>query len=214
MKFRAYGPDEFQHEFSIADDVRARLEIYAALLRKWQPRINLVSNSTLEDLWHRHMRDSAQLVDYMTATSGPWIDIGSGAGFPGLVLALLQPSNIARPVHLVESDQRKAVFLREAIRATHAPAHVHTVRVENLAPEKLGGKAGLITARAFAPLHPLLEMIDSMTDPLTLFLLLKGQDIDDELTLAAKYRKMTVSQYPSRTNPASVMLRITEVARV
>ncbi len=209
-----YGPDAFQQEFSISDEIRHRLLDYAGLLEKWQPKINLVSNSTLRDLWQRHMRDSAQLLQHMPPCSGPWLDIGSGAGFPGLVLALLQAKQGAAPVHLIESDQRKAVFLREVIRVTQAPAKVHIARVESLDPDKMGGKAGLITARAFAPLHKLLEMSAPMTNSSTVFLLLKGQDVDDELTLAAKYRKMTVSQHPSRTNPAGVVLRITEVARV
>lgn len=210
----AYGREAFQQEFSISNEIRARLECYVALLEKWQPKINLVSKSTLPDLWQRHMRDSAQLLEYINFSTGPWLDIGSGAGFPGLVLALLQQEYSNTQVHLIESDQRKAIFLREVIRVTHAPAQVHTVRVENLVPEKMGGKARLITARAFAPLHQILEMAVPMTDSSTVFLLLKGQDVDDELTLAAKYRKMTVSQHPSRTNPAGVVLQITEVARV
>lgn len=209
-----YGPDAFQQEFSISDEILVRLTDYAALLEKWQPKINLVSNSTLRDLWQRHMRDSAQLLELMPLSTGPWLDIGSGAGFPGLVLGLLQSEQAAARVHLIESDQRKAVFLREVIRVTQAPAQVHIARLESLDPLKIGGKAGLITARAFAPLHQLLEMASPMTDSSTVFLLLKGQDVDDELTLAAKYRKMTVSQHPSRTNPAGVVLRITEVARV
>lgn len=213
----AYGPDEFQQEFFISGETRARLECYVAFLQKWQPKINLIGNTTLPNLWQRHMRDSAQLLEHMPITSGasgPWLDVGSGAGFPGLVLALLQPERSNTQLHLIESDQRKAIFLREVIRATHAPAQVHTVRVENLVPEKMGGKARLITARAFASLHQTLEMAAPMTDSSTVFLLLKGQDVDGELTLAAKYRKMTVSQHPSRTNPAGMVLRITEVARV
>ncbi len=209
-----YGPDEFQSEFALSDETRARLEIYADLLQKWQPRINLVGKNTLPGLWQRHMRDCAQLADYMTNIRAPWFDIGSGAGFPGLVLAIMGFASKIMPVHLIESDQRKAVFLREVIRATHVCAEVHAVRVEKLTPAGFGGKAGLITARALAPLHQLLELTEPITGPFTVFLLLKGQDVDGELTLAAKYRKMTVSQHPSRTNPASKVLRITEVARV
>lgn len=209
-----YDSAAFQREFNISDDSRRRLEIYAALLLKWQLRINLVSSATLPHLWRRHMRDSAQLHEYMPENRAPWFDIGSGAGFPGLVLTLLAEPEQAARVHLVESDQRKAVFLSEVIRATGASAAVHSRRAEQLTPEMAGGLARLITARAVAPLHQLLELTASIIGPETVFLLLKGQHIDDELTLAAKYRKMIVSRHPSRTDPAGVVLRITEVARV
>lgn len=209
-----YGPDSFQREFAISDEILGRLEIYADLLQKWQHRINLVGRSTIPDLWARHMRDSAQLGDYMGPSDGLWLDIGSGAGFPGLVLAILGYSREGMPVHLVESDHRKGIFLQEVIRATNAAAQVHTVRAESLDSGTFGGPAAQITARAVAPLHQLLDLTAPLTGPLTNFLLLKGQDVDGELTLAAKYRKMSVTQHPSRTNPAGVVLRITEVARV
>lgn len=191
-----------------------RLEIYAALLRKWQAKINLVGHKTLADLWRRHMLDSAQLHQYIPPLNGPWLDLGSGAGFPGLVLALLQPERSPTPIYLIESDHRKAVFLQEVIRATRAPAQVVTERIEKLDPSTFGGKAGLITARALAPLHQFLQISTFLTGPSTVFLLLKGQHIDDELTLAAKYRKLTVNQHQSRTNPGSKVLCITEVDRV
>jgi 16S rRNA (guanine527-N7)-methyltransferase len=116
----AYGAREFQRELGISDATMARLEIYAGLLEKWQPKINLISRRTLPDLWWRHMLDSAQLRDYLPSPSGPWLDIGSGAGFPGLVLAILQLPDTAKTVHLIESDQRKAVFLNEVIRGKSA----------------------------------------------------------------------------------------------
>lgn len=210
----AYGPGEFQRELAVPDEIMARLEIYAAMLHKWQPKINLISQRSLADLWRRHMLDSAQLRDYLAQVPGPWLDIGSGAGFPGLVLALLQDQNTVQTVHLIESDQRKCVFLNEVIRLTQAPAQVHIGRIEHLSPGLFGGKAGLITARALAPLHQLFEFVSAVTQPSTVYLLLKGQDVDDELTEAAKYRTMTVNQYPSRTHPAGRVLRITEVARV
>lgn len=209
-----YGPQAFQREFNISDDTRQRLEIYTALLHKWQPRINLISKNTLPEIWWRHLRDSAQLISQMQGLTGPWFDLGSGAGFPGLVLALIQADNSSMPVILIESDQRKAIFLNEVIRATGASAKVHAIRSESINPKQFGGNAGLITARALAPLHELMEMAAPVTDIFTVFLLLKGQDVDGELTRAAKYRKMTVNQHASLTNPAGRVLRITEVARV
>ncbi len=209
-----YGPEEFQREFAISDTVRSRLECYAELLVKWQARINLVGDSTIPVLWHRHMRDSAQLINCMQNISAPWVDIGSGAGFPALVIAMVLGECQALPVHLVESDRRKAIFLREVIRVTHTPAQVRDIRVEDIRSQDIGGRARLITARAIAPVHQIFELTDAITDKETIYLLLKGQYVDDELTLAAKYRRMTVSQHPSRTNSAGKVLRITEVARV
>ncbi|MEQ1888675.1 MAG: 16S rRNA (guanine(527)-N(7))-methyltransferase RsmG [Alphaproteobacteria bacterium] len=209
-----YGPEDFKREFGLSDGVLGRLESYAALLVKWQLRINLVGGNTISELWHRHMRDSAQLIDHMRNINAPWVDIGSGAGFPALVMAIVIGESLALPVHLVESDKRKAIFLREVIRVTGAAAQVHDIRVEDVLSPHIGGMAGLITARAIAPVHQILELAEAITDKETLYLLLKGQDVDDELTFAAKYRKMTVSQHPSRTNSAGKVLRITEVARV
>ena len=210
-----YGPVEFQREFNIGPAALARVNHFVALLQKWQPRINLVSASTLPDLWQRHLRDSAQLLHLLPEQRAPWLDIGSGAGFPGLVLALLQEdTGNAASLHLVESDQRKAIFLQEVIRATGISAQVHAQRIEQLQPAQLGGPARLITARALAPLHRILELTAPIAGPDTIYLLLKGQDVDDELTLAAKYRKMTVIQHPSRTHSAGKVLIITEVARV
>jgi 16S rRNA (guanine527-N7)-methyltransferase len=210
----AYGARDFQRDLDIPGATMARLEIYAGLLEKWQAKINLISQRTLPHLWWRHMLDSAQLRDYLPQTSGPWLDIGSGAGFPGLVLALIQLQETAQTVHLIESDQRKAVFLNEVIRATQAPAKVHAGRMEQLLPARFNGEAGLITARAVAPLHQLFGLVSGVTGPSTVYLLLKGQDVDVELTEAAKYRSMDVTPYPSRTHPGGRILQITEVARV
>jgi len=209
-----YGPDQFQAEFGISDDVRQNLAHYAALLDKWQRHINLVSKNSLAELWQRHMRDSAQLTNYVDLLQSPWLDIGSGAGFPGLVMAILLSERLVSPVQLVESDARKSVFLREVIRVTRAPALVHNVRVENLSTQIIGGHARIITARALASVHGILELTGAISNSETVYLLLKGQDIDDELTSAAKYRKMTVKQHPSRTASAGKVLILTEVDRV
>jgi len=210
-----YGPEQFQHEFNIGPAAMARVNVFVALLEKWQAKINLVSANTLPDLWQRHLRDSAQLLKFLPEQRTPWLDIGSGAGFPGLVLALLQEdARQAAQLHLVESDQRKAIFLQEVIRATAISAQVHAQRIEQLKLTQIGGPARLITARALAPVHQILQLTEPVAGPETLYLLLKGQDVDDELTLAAKYRKMTVIQHPSWTHPAGKVLLITEVARV
>lgn len=209
-----YGPVALRQEFQLSTEIIATLELYVTLLEKWNRRINLVGPSTLTEIWSRHIRDSAQLAPLIQSVPpGPWLDIGSGAGFPGLVLAIMGATQ-GVPIQLVESNQRKAEFLREVIRQTGCAAQVRVARAESLNVASLGGNAALIMARALAPLPMLFDLTADYTDKNTVFLFLKGQDIDQELTEASKYRIMTVTQHPSRTNSAGVVLRITEVARV
>ncbi|MBL8659901.1 MAG: 16S rRNA (guanine(527)-N(7))-methyltransferase RsmG [Rhodospirillales bacterium] len=189
-----------------------RLRTYLALLHKWQRRINLVAASTLADPWRRHLLDSAQLVRLLppanlataastASTPGPSIaDLGSGAGFPGLVLAVFGVG----PVRLIDSDSRKCGFLREAIRATEAPAEVEAARIEALPP--LG--AAVVTARACAPLSALLGHAARhlATDGVGLFL--KGRTAGAELTEAEKTWKMSVSLIPSMSDPSGSVVRV------
>ncbi len=142
--------ETFQAAHPVSRETLDRLTVYAQVLRHWQRRINLVSPGTLDHLWTRHFADSARLVPWLPAAGGTVVDLGSGAGFPGLVLALLTPAT----VHLVESDRRKAAFLREAARQTGAPVTVHACRVEALPPLP----ADVVTARALAPLPRLLTL--------------------------------------------------------
>jgi 16S rRNA (guanine527-N7)-methyltransferase len=184
-----------------------RLVIYAELLVNWQSRINLVGPTTLVDLWRRHMLDSAQLLAYLPP--GEVLDLGSGAGFPGLVLAVLRGTAEAGLVHLVESDSRKAAFLREAARLTGAPAVVHNCRIEALEPFPVS----TITARALAPLVKLLEMAELFLSPTTCCLFLKGRSSEEELTRAGKDWTMRANRIPSRTDPSGYILHLREVHR-
>lgn len=183
----------------------ARLQRYAERLAQWQARINLVSPETLADLWSRHMLDSAQLLPLLPAEPVRHLDLGSGAGFPGLVLAIMT----GRPVTLVESDQRKSVFLRDVSRETSAYATVVARRIESLPIEP----AGLITARALAPLSQLLTLAQRLITPDTVLLLPKGRNVEAELTKAAESWTMRVERHPSITDPAATILRLTEVTR-
>jgi len=133
----------------VSRETRERLNTYAELLRKWQRSINLVGPKTLDDLWNRHFVDSAQLLPLIPPTARVLVDFGSGAGFPGLVLAILGMAE----VHLIESDQRKATFLREVARATGTPVTVHAKRIEQVTPFP----ADIVSARALAPLGDLLD---------------------------------------------------------
>jgi len=178
----------------------SRLEIYAALLVKWQKAINLVGPATLPDLWRRHMLDSAQLLPLLPPAEidgGAITDFGSGAGFPGLVLAALTE----RQVQLIDSDNRKCAFLREAAQAMGIGARVavHAKRFDALRP----WPAPVITARACAGLGDLLGFTAPFATEETVFLLLKGAKVDEELTAAAKHWTMTVERYPSLAQPQS-----------
>ncbi len=203
-------PEEFQRATGVSRETVDRLRVYEMLLRKWQRTINLVGPSTLSDPWRRHFLDSAQL--YALAPQGArcWVDVGSGAGFPGLVLALLG----ARQVHLVESDARKAAFLREVARATEAPVLVHTSRSEAVSRETVGGAdADVIMARAVAPPAALFEITAGVRGPATVYLLLMGREYTGPLTEARNAWKMELDEFPSQSDPSSRVLRIQGVSR-
>lgn len=212
-----YGLAELQQEFALSSEVADKLQVYSEMLIKWQARINLVGSKTLPELWNRHFRDSAQLSAYIKDvldTRDIWLDMGSGAGFPGLVLAIMRHGRDKTPIQLIESDQRKAIFLREVIRATEAQAIVHNQRIQQLENEDFGGPPTLITARALAPLKEIFDLTQKFYTQNTKYLLLKGQDVARELTLASKYMKIKLTTYPSRTDPSGLVLEITEVTRV
>ena len=194
--------EEFQRATGVSRETVARLEAYRRLLKTWQKAINLVGPKTLANAWERHFLDSAQLWPLAPepARHGVWLDLGAGAGFPGLVIALMGASH----VHLVESDQRKAQFLRTVIRETGAPATVHAVRAEALVPFPVD----VITARAFAPLARLLSLAEPFWGEGTVGLFPKGRDVELELTEAAKYWKLNPELIPSRTDAEARILRL------
>lgn len=193
----------FAEATGVSRETLDRFEAYLDLLTRWQAKINLVGAATLADPWRRHFLDSAQLLPLvdavMDAPLSRAVDIGSGAGFPGLVLAILGIG----PMTLVESDQRKAAFLREAARVTGAPVTVFADRAERLA----GPPAALVTARACASVANLIDLAHGFTGPGTRFLLLKGREVDKELTDSALDRMIRLERFPSRTDPAAQILR-------
>jgi len=182
----------------VSRETLARLDAFVALLLTWQARTNLVAPSTLPYLWTRHVADSLQLLP-LASQARTWIDIGSGGGFPGLAVAIAAPPGTA--VHLVESNAKKAAFLREAARATGAPAQVHPVRMERFVQE-FRGAADVVTARAVAPLADLLAYAEPFLKRGAQALFLKGQDVEAELTKAAKCWTIEATLIPSRTDPA------------
>jgi 16S rRNA (guanine527-N7)-methyltransferase len=189
----------------VSRETLARLETYAALLVRWQARINLVGPDTLPDLWTRHILDSAQVWPLIPPEARRVADLGSGAGFPGLVLAILG----APDVHLVESDARKCAFLREAARLTETKVTVLNRRIEQVAPLS----ADVVTARALAPLSLLLDWAAPHLAAGGQCLFLKGRGADDELTATAKEWKIAHRRIPSLTDPEGVLLQLREVCR-
>jgi 16S rRNA (guanine527-N7)-methyltransferase len=199
-------PEAFQAATHVSRETLDRLETYAGLLRRWQPAVNLVAASTLPDLWRRHMLDSAQLLRHLPGTPCPFADLGSGAGFPGLVLALMG----AGEVELVEADARKCAFLREAIRLTGAAARVREGRLEAGAAPKFA----VVTARALAPLVKLLGYAQGYLAPGGIALFLKGKRLEEELTEVPKAWKMTLERFPSLTDPGGWVLRVRGITHV
>lgn len=194
---------------NVSRETLARLEAYVALLAKWQSAINLVGRDTLDDVWRRHVLDSAQLAPLIPADARTLVDLGSGAGFPGLVLAILREGGPPLDVHLVESAGKKASFLREAARAAGVRAKVHHARIE-AAPEIA---ADVVTARALAPLGLLLDYASRFAAANTLCLFPKGARAAQELTDAQKNWTMTVSRHQSVTDDLGVILEIRDLAR-
>ena len=172
---------------------------YEELLRRWQTKINLVAPNTLDDLWLRHFADSAQ-VKAAAPHARLWADLGSGAGFPGLVTALLLKKHPGAMVHLIESDQRKGAFLRAVSRETAAPAQVHIGRIETILPE-LGVPLDAISARALAGLSDLLAYSSNSLEKGAKGVFLKGEDWREELTPLEPETKFSFSTIESRTHP-------------
>lgn len=186
-------------------DVDARLRVYQDTLIRWNAAINLVGRRDLPHLATRHIADSLQVGELPAPLPPNAIDLGSGGGFPGLVLA------IAFGIHvdLIEEDQRKCAFLREAARLTGAPVTVHAQRIETLRIPP----APLVTARALAPVARLLALAEPLLAPGGECRFLKGREAEAELAEAAAGWTMTVERFPSRTDPSGVILRLTDIGR-
>ena len=204
-------PEQVFQQSNVSRETFEGLNLYAELLRKWQKAVNLVSNDSLEDLWRRHMLDSIQLAPYIEKEAKNLgrkpviVDMGCGAGFPGLVLAILGLGE----VHLIESDQKKCTFLQEVARAAKISVTIHEERIENIR----NLSADIVTARALAPLEALLEYAGPLLKKGGQCFFLKGLHCEEELTQAQKKWTIWAERYPSLTSSSGVILHLKKVSR-
>ena len=181
----------------VSRETEARLDAYVDLLVRWQAKTNLVATSTLPQLWTRHVADSLQLLP-LAPRARVWVDLGSGGGFPGIVLACALSQRPGADVHLVERNTKKAAFLREALRITGAPGIIHVADIGDCV-DSLPMPVDCVTARAVAPLHQLVGFAKPLVAQGAKALFLKGQDVEAELTETAKYWNLKPRLHSSRT---------------
>lgn len=192
---------------SLPPATRSKLEAFSDLLGHWNSRVNLIADAAPKHLWQRHILDSLQIVEYLPKTTGLIIDIGSGGGFPGLVIAIAEPQ---RAIHLVESDKRKAAFLSNAAQ-TLALSNV-SVTARRIEDTDL--LADVITARAVASVARLLDLVAPRLLPGGIAILPKGKSVEDELTTALSRWTLRVERFRSCTDEHGVILRLSEIARI
>ena len=203
-------PEDFFKSYPVSEQCEQQLRTYHALLLKWQKAINLVGPKTLQESWHRHFADSAQVSAHIPEDAKTLIDIGSGAGFPGLVLAMMHP-NLS--VGLVESDERKAQFLRTVSRETSVDSIVYNARIESV---ELPQAPDIVSARALADLSLLFEYIYPWVEqnPNLTALFLKGQAASEEIEAARESFTFECEQISSKTEPSATLLLITKIKKI
>ncbi|MEO8652345.1 MAG: 16S rRNA (guanine(527)-N(7))-methyltransferase RsmG [Hyphomicrobiaceae bacterium] len=201
------GPEDFAATFNVSRETLGQLLLYAALLEQWQQRINLVAGATLPDVWHRHIADSAQLLA-LAPDARTWLDIGSGAGFPGLVIAIMAHGHPGPRVTLIESDRRKSAFLAEVARRTGISVEIHTARIEQIATQRMLETVDVVSARALAPLLRLIPLSLPFFGDATLGLFPKGRDAESEVAQARENWVFDVEMTPSLTDAAARIVAI------
>jgi 16S rRNA (guanine527-N7)-methyltransferase len=202
------APDRHLDGFDVSRETKEKLGLLESELRRWQAIKNLVGPGTLDHIWDRHIVDSLQLLE-LAPTAKTWLDLGSGAGFPGLVLAIAGYER-GLQVDLVESNSRKCAFLRHIARLTGARAKVHEARLETVIPGFVG-KADIVSARALASLAKLVEWTEPLLKTGTTGLFPKGRDVESELTEARESWTFDLEILPSRTDADARILRITSI---
>ena len=195
----------------VSRETEARLDRYVALLLEWQAKTNLVAPSTLPNLWTRHISDSLQLLA-IAPSAKRWADLGSGGGFPGVVLACALAETSGAMIHLVERNAKKAAFLREALRVTSSQGTVHLADIGDTV-DSLVGKVDCVAARAVAPLHQLIGFAEPLTRGGAKALFLKGRDVEAELTEATKYWNIEPQLHASRTGGHGWIVELDHIER-
>ena len=206
------GPESFAEALNVPHETIHRLTRYAELLAHWQKSINLVAPLTLPEVWSRHFADSAQLRS-LAPDARLWLDLGSGAGFPGLVVAILQAQVPDFRMHLVESNAKKCAFLAEVARATSAPVDIHAMRIEELAERAQSLRPDVVSARALAPLPRLLELAEPFFGEGTRGLFLKGRETEAEIEAAKAGWAFDVRLHPSLTAEDARIVEVTDLHR-
>ena len=201
------GPADFAAHFGVSSAVIAKLERYAELLRQWQGAVNLVAAASLDDVWRRHFADSAQLLA-LAPDAKSWLDLGSGAGFPGMVIAILLSDQPGVRIELIEAQERKCAFLAEVARATATAVEIHQVRVESARIPNKVAPPDIVTARALAPLDRLLELAAPWFGPKTRGLFLKGEQALQEIEEAQRRWTFHVKLAKSQTDKNGRILEI------
>ena len=194
---------------NVSRETEARLHDFVALVQKWNPVINLIARSSIPYIWSRHIEDSAQIVA-LANTSGPWIDIGSGGGFPGIVAAIcLKEFAPSTSIALIESDVRKAAFLRQAAVTLKLNCEIHSSRIESLTLPQ----AAILSARALAPLPVLFQYAENLVKKDGVCLFMKGQTYHEELAAAQKSWSFGYDIVQSQTDRNAAVLRIRNIRR-
>jgi 16S rRNA (guanine527-N7)-methyltransferase len=195
----------------VSRETEARLERYLDLLRQWQAKTNLVAPSTLSNLWTRHVSDSLQLLT-IAPSAKVWVDLGSGGGFPGVVLACALADSPGSMIHLVERNAKKAAFLREALRITQSPGTLHLADIGDCV-DRITGPVDCVTARAVASLHQLIGFAEPLVKRGAKALFLKGQDVEAELTEATKYWNIKQRLHSSHTGGHGWIVELDQIER-
>jgi 16S rRNA (guanine527-N7)-methyltransferase len=195
----------------VSRETEARLDRYVDLLREWQAKTNLIAPSTLPHLWTRHISDSLQLLS-LAPTAKSWVDLGSGGGFPGVVLACALAETHDANIQLIERNAKKAAFLREALRVTGSAGTVHLADIGDIV-DRIAGPVDCVTARALAPLHQLIGFSEPLVGKGAKALFLKGQDVEAELTEATKYWKIDPRLHFSRTGGHGWIVELDRIER-
>jgi 16S rRNA (guanine527-N7)-methyltransferase len=209
------GSGDFARTFNVSRETLDRLQVYAGLVRQWQKAVNLVAPSTLPELWGRHFADSAQLAALVPDAAQRHVDLGSGGGFPGLVLAIMRSGRDGARTILVESDQRKAAFLREAARQTGIAVEIVSGRIEKPETQAKVGVVDVVTARALAPL----ERLFALSVPLckaspagsTVGLFLKGRGVEQEIADARLKWRFAHRLVPSLTQVGAFVVEVRDL---